>query len=224
MKVEYYVTDATTGIPVWAEIRKAAQFDYKKTVEEQWQTSWLSDFIQTDSLEKYALEIAATGELVGLGAYRDMPEGVLVYVEYIESAPHSNPTLAGRRKYKGIGSALLAYGIQLSIDYGYGGAIYLKAKTSEIREHYIRDFGAIPFSRLDPFEGGVIMLQEKYAKLDDLAAPNCYVAPPTSEDLSYVVHFRQICRRYNIDFSSADSDEKNFVMKMAEKSFMPKRA
>ena len=229
------MTDATTGIPVWAEIRKATQFDYKKTVEEQWQTSWLSDFIQTDSLEKYALEIAATGELVGLGAYRDMPEGVLVYVEYIESAPHSNPTLAGRRKYKGIGAALLAYGIQLSIDYGYGGAIYLKAKTSEIREHYIRDFGAIPFSRLDRwrsgkrvifaiFEGGVIMLQEKYAKLDDLAAPNCYVAPPTSEDLSYVVHFRQICKRYNIDFSSADSDEKNFVMKMAEKSFMPKRA
>lgn len=36
MKVEYYVTDATTGIPVWAEIRKATQFDYKKTVEEQW--------------------------------------------------------------------------------------------------------------------------------------------------------------------------------------------
>ena len=112
MKVEYYVTDATTGIPVWAEIRKATQFDYKKTVEEQWQTSWLSDFIQTDSLEKYALEIAATGELVGLGAYRDMPEGVLVYVEYIESAPHSNPTLAGRHKYKGIGAALLAYGLQ----------------------------------------------------------------------------------------------------------------
>ena len=132
MKVEYYVTDATTGIPVWAEIRKATQFDYKKTVEEQWQTSWLSDFIQTDSLEKYALEIAATGELVGLGAYRD-------------------PTLAGRHKYKGMGAALLAYGIQLSIDYGYGGAIYLKAKTSEIREHYIRDFGAIPFSRLDPY-------------------------------------------------------------------------
>ena len=105
------MTDATTGIPVWAEIRKATQFDYKKTVEEQWQTSWLSDFIQTDSLEKYALEIAATGELVGLGAYRDMPEGVLVYVEYIESAPHSNPTLAGRRKYKGIGAALLAYGM-----------------------------------------------------------------------------------------------------------------
>ena len=63
------------------------------------------------------------------------------------------------------------------------------------------------------------MLQEKYAKLDDLAAPNCYVAPPTSEDLSYVVHFRQICKRYNIDFSSADSDEKNFVMKRTSHTF-----
>lgn len=151
MKVQYHVTDAATGIPVAAEIREATPFDYKKTVEEQWQTSWLSDFIQADSLEKYALEIASTGELIGLGAYRDMPEGVLVYVEYIESAPHSNPTLASQRKYKGIGSALLAYGIQLSIDYGYGGAIYLKAKTSEIRKHYIQDFGAIPFSRIDPY-------------------------------------------------------------------------
>lgn len=80
-----------------------------------------------------------------------MPEGVLVYVEYIESAPSSNPTISTQRKYAGVGAMLLAYGIQLSIDYGYGGAIYLKAKTSEIREHYIRDFGAIPFSRIDPF-------------------------------------------------------------------------
>lgn len=151
MKVQYHVTDVAIGIPVAAEIREATPFDYKKTVEDQWQTSWLSDFIQEEKLEKYALEIAATGELIGLGAYRDMPEGVLVYVEYIESAPHSNPTLASQRKYKGIGSALLAYGIQLSIDYGYGGAIYLKAKTSEIRKHYIQDFGAIPFSRIDPY-------------------------------------------------------------------------
>ena len=75
----------------------------------------------------------------------------MIYVEYIESAPDSNPTLTDHRKYSGIGAALLAYGVQLSIDYGYGGTIYLKAKTSEIREHYIRDFGAIPFSHYNPF-------------------------------------------------------------------------
>lgn len=68
------------------------------------------------------------------------------------------------------------------------------------------------------------MLKEKFARLDDFAAPNSYVAPPTGEDLAYVVHFRQICHRYNIDFAQADSDEREFVMRMAEKSFYQKRA
>lgn len=147
----YYVLDALSGRVCPCEIRPAQQADYEKTVLERWQTSWLSAYIQQPELEKYALSIKETGELVGLGAYRDMPEGLLVYVEYIESAPAGNPTLTETRRYLGIGAALLAYGIQLSIDCGYGGTIYLKAKTTELREHYIRSFGAIPFSRRDPF-------------------------------------------------------------------------
>ena len=51
-----------------------------------------------------------------------MLDGVLVYMEYMESAPSGNPTLSKPRKYAGIGAALLAFGIQLSIDYGYGDA------------------------------------------------------------------------------------------------------
>lgn len=151
MQPAYYVVDSATNLPVPAVIRPATRFDFVKTEKEQWQTSWLSKFIQQDALEKYALELSATKELVGLGAYRDVPEGILVAVEYIESAPDSNPTQTRSRRFKGIGAVLLAFGIRLSIDYGYGGAIYLKAKTSEIREHYIRDFGAVPFSRADPF-------------------------------------------------------------------------
>lgn len=37
------------------------------------------------------------------------------------------------------------------------------------------------------------MLQEKFTKLDDLAGLSGYIAPLTSEDLAYVIHFRQIC-------------------------------
>lgn len=151
MEVSYHVTDAAGGTKIPAQIRPATREDFLRTVQEQWQTSWLSGFIQDKTLEKYALEISDTHELVGLGAYRDVPEGLLVYVEYIESAPSSNPTIERERKYRGIGAALLAYGVQLSVDYGYGGAIYLKAKTTEIREHYIRDYGAEPFSRADPY-------------------------------------------------------------------------
>lgn len=149
MKPVYYVLSADGATQLTADIRPAVQDDFLKTEQENWQTSWLTDFIRDEALEKYAMEIAGTGELIGLGAYRNMPEGVLVYVEYIESALSSNPTITQDRKYTGIGAALLAFGVQLSID--YGGAIYLKAKTTEIREHYIRNFGAIPFSRHDLF-------------------------------------------------------------------------
>lgn len=151
MKPAYYVLSLDRTVQFAASIRPAVQSDFLKTEQEEWQTSWLTAFIQDEALEKYALETVETKKLVGLGAYRNMPEGVAVYVEYIESAPDNNPTRTKDRKYVGIGAALLAFGIQLSIDYGYGGAIYLKAKTSEIREHYIHDFGAIPFSRHDPF-------------------------------------------------------------------------
>ncbi len=151
VEISYYVIDAASGAHVPAQIRLATQEDFQRTVREEWQTSWLSGFIQDMALEKYALEITGTKELVGLGAYRDVPDGLLVYVEYIESAPSSNPTIKRDRKYRGIGAALLAYGVQLSVDYGYGGAIYLKAKTTEIWEHYIRDYGAEPFSRVDPY-------------------------------------------------------------------------
>ena len=68
------------------------------------------------------------------------------------------------------------------------------------------------------------MLNEKYANLDKLAAPDGYVAPPTGDDLSYVLHFRRVCKRYNIDFANADADERDFVMRMAEKSLYPKQA
>ena len=68
------------------------------------------------------------------------------------------------------------------------------------------------------------MLQNSIFQLDDLAAPNNYVAPPSKEDLAYVVHFRKVCNRYNINFSKADDDERNFVIRMAEKSFLQKHA
>lgn len=63
------------------------------------------------------------------------------------------------------------------------------------------------------------MQNKKYLELDALAAPNGYVAPPTKEDLAYVVHFRKTCQRYQIDFAKADPDERDFVIHMAEKTF-----
>ena len=69
-----------------------------------------------------------------------------------------------------------------------------------------------------------MLQQDKYTQLDDLAAPNQYVAAPTAEDLDYIMVFQQVCRRYNIDFSTANQDERAFVMLMAEKHILPQQA
>lgn len=68
------------------------------------------------------------------------------------------------------------------------------------------------------------MLNQSYLELDRIAAPNGYVAPPSEDSLAYVIHFRKTCKRYQIDFATADSDERDFVIRMAEKSFYQRRA
>ncbi len=68
------------------------------------------------------------------------------------------------------------------------------------------------------------MADNGFNRLDELGAPNSYVTPPTEQDLAYTAYFREVCKRYNIDFAAADADEREFVMRMASKGFFPKRA
>lgn len=68
------------------------------------------------------------------------------------------------------------------------------------------------------------MADNRFSRLDELGAPNNYVTSPTEQDLAYTAYFREVCKRYNIDFATADADEREFVMRMADKGFFPKRA
>ena len=69
----------------------------------------MSEYIQSNSFEKYALK-TADGELVALAAYEILENDVMVHITYIESQPQSNPTIVGQaRKYHGIGRVLIAY-------------------------------------------------------------------------------------------------------------------
>lgn len=67
----------------------------------------MSEYIQDPLLQKCALKIAATGELVALGVYRDMPQGFLVYVEYLENAPYSESIAASARHWWPLESSCL---------------------------------------------------------------------------------------------------------------------
>ena len=68
------------------------------------------------------------------------------------------------------------------------------------------------------------MLSENYAKLDDLAGPDSFVTTPSQTDLAYILHIQKICKRYNIDCATADEEERDFVIRMTEKSSYSMRA
>ena len=105
-------TDGSQNISV--KIVRMKKSDAVQTEKEPvWQTSWLSDYIQDDVFEKYALK-TSNGELVALAAYEILENDVMVHIAYIESQPESNPTIVGHsKKYQGIGRVLIAYGIKL---------------------------------------------------------------------------------------------------------------
>ena len=108
-----------------------------------WQTDWDSAYLSNPKVEKYAMK-TLDGELIALGAYQIAGRKAYVYILYAESAPHSNPTIDSKqkRKYYGIGAALIAFGIKFSIDNGCRGDVVFEAKTDELAKHYAEDFHA----------------------------------------------------------------------------------
>ena len=70
----YFVTEAATGNELPATIRPVTQSDFEKTVSENWQTSWLTDHIQQDELERYLKldEAAAPNSYVAIPSEEDL--------------------------------------------------------------------------------------------------------------------------------------------------------
>ena len=140
-----FIIDTAARSPIGVTIARMKRADAAQTEKEPlWQASLLSDYMQDNKFEKYALK-TDVGELVALAAYEILENDVMVHITYIESQPESNPTIVGHsRKYSGIGRVLIAYGIKLSIDHDCGGTVTFEAKVPELAEHYVRDFGAAP--------------------------------------------------------------------------------
>lgn len=137
-----YLLDAENNI-IPVEVEEMTAQDAAATNQPPiWQTSWTSAFIQQSRTERYAVKRGE--ELIALGAYEVLSNVLLVHIVYMEAQPASNPTMdGGTPKYRGIGRLLIAQGIKLSIDNGFGGNVVLEAKTTELAEHYMRDFGAV---------------------------------------------------------------------------------
>lgn len=141
-RFELFVWDRE-GKKVPARALRATRKDFETTLAPPiWQTNWTTEYITESGFDIYALK-TKMGELVALGAYEICEDVVAVHIVYMESQAESNPTLCKEPKYRGIGRALIAYGIKLSVDAGFNGDVTLDAKTPELAKHYEREFGAI---------------------------------------------------------------------------------
>ena len=145
-----YVYDANNN-RVDVCIRKMTQQDAQLTNRApKWQSSWTSAFVRRKQYDKYA--VLVNNKVIALGMYEIMNNMMCVHIVYVESHPDSNPVIVGHNKeYSGIGRVLIAFGIKLSVNNGFGGDVILEAKTSKLAAHYERNYGAV---RLPQWEAG----------------------------------------------------------------------
>lgn len=149
MYFDPFLIRSSDGNRVDARIVPATEEDIEETKgSPAWQTSWDSDYLAAPEVEKFSLKTEGN-QLVALGAYRVISSHAYVYIMYLESAPHSNPTITPQkaRKYYGIGEVMIAFGIKYSIDNGCRGVIIFDAKTDALAKHYAEDFHALPLPK-----------------------------------------------------------------------------
>ena len=142
--MQLFVWNDTMREKIPVKVVPATDTDFGLT--QKWQTQWTTSAAQSMP-NKVALHRCDDDELLGLMSYRINEKGMAVEVIYVESAGHSNANLLkqtdGQKKYIGIAKALL--------DAGFGGVLFFRAKTTELRTYYMKAFGAVPLGQYDPF-------------------------------------------------------------------------
>ena len=150
--LDLFVMEETQEEKIPVLVEPATEQDMAKA--QNWQTDWTTPFA-AHLPNKVALHRKDNGELLGLMSYELDRGSLAVEIVYIESARHSNANLlhmtGESKRYFGIAKALLAYGVQISLESGFDGVLIFKAKTSELLDYYMREFGARPVGSYDPF-------------------------------------------------------------------------
>ena len=150
--LDLFVLDAISNERIPADVEMATEQDFAAT--QNWQTSWNSTYAQTLP-NKVALHRKDNNELLGLMSYELDDRGLAVEILYMESARHSNANLVhaegGHKKYLGIAKAMFAYAVQISLDAGFDGVLVFKAKTSDLLDYYMKEYGARQVGSYDPF-------------------------------------------------------------------------
>ena len=147
-----FVLDYASNKKIPAIVKNATEQDLAATKD--WQTEWTTPYVR-QLPNKVALHRADNDELLGLMSYDLDEAGLVVEILYLENARHSNANLlhatGEAKRYIGIAKAMFAYAVRISKEAGFDGVLIFKAKTSELLEYYMREFGARQVGAYDPF-------------------------------------------------------------------------
>lgn len=102
-----------------------------------WNFKWSE--IPLNKYEIYKLNAENDDRIQGLVAIENVVPDKAVYVKIAESAPHN---LGNIKEYLGVGGHLFAIAVNRSFELGYGGFIYMDAKSRKLAEHYSKILGA----------------------------------------------------------------------------------
>lgn len=103
-----------------------------------WNFDWLSNDLK--NAEIYKLNVVGDNTIQGLIALTKFAHDQAIYVNIAESAPHN---IGKNKQYAGVGGHLFAIAAKRSVDFGYGGFVFLDAKNEELVQHYKNTLGAI---------------------------------------------------------------------------------
>ena len=111
-----------------------------------WKFNWLDSNLEGS--EVYKLTLKGSTKPEGLVALKRFERDRAVYIDIVEAAPHN---LGKDKQYNGVGGHLYAIAAKKSVEYGYGGFLFMDAKNMELVEHYQKTLGAILLGRPHPY-------------------------------------------------------------------------
>lgn len=102
-----------------------------------WNFNWIDDELK--SAKVYKLTLLNDSKIQGLVALTDFSKDKAIYVDIAESAPNN---LGREKEYYGVGGHLFAIAVEQSVKLGYGGFVFMDAKSDELVLHYTQTLGA----------------------------------------------------------------------------------
>jgi len=128
----------STGETVSTTFSKAKPEELKSLRKQGWKFNWSSKNLC--DCEIYKLTVEGDNTINGLIAIENFRNDNAVYVRLVESAPHN---IGKNKQYRGVGGHLFAIAAKQSINYGYGGFLFLDAKNIELVNHYRKTLNAV---------------------------------------------------------------------------------